>query len=114
MFKQFFINRFFNKLTSEDFFQNDDEAVIGKAKDVIQSLKDQIEYVKNPDHEFDKEEATNIIDNSNDLINEIENTYHNKNNVVGIVNSPMAGFFVLQDKKSLYLDLKEYYEDMRL
>ena len=113
MFKQFFINKFFNKLTSEVFFQNDDEAVIGKAKDVIQCLKDQMEYVKNPGNDINKEEAMNIIDNSNNLIQEIENTYHNKNNVVGIVNSPMAGFFVLQDKKSLYLDLKEYYDDIR-
>ena len=40
MLKQFFINRYFHKLRTEKFFKNDDEEIIGKAKDVIQNLKD--------------------------------------------------------------------------
>ena len=35
MFKQFFINKYFQKLSNTKFFRNDENAIIGKAKDVI-------------------------------------------------------------------------------
>ena len=39
------INEFFDKLCKNKFFKNDDEEIIGKVKDVIQNLNEQIEYV---------------------------------------------------------------------
>ena len=35
MFKQFFINKYFQKLSNTKFFRNDENAIIGKAKDII-------------------------------------------------------------------------------
>lgn len=112
MLKQFFINRYFHKLCNEKFFKNDDEEIIGKAKDVIQNLKDQIEYVKNPKNEVDEEDMNFVIDEATALINEIDKTYFLKNNVIGLFVHPMAGFYVLQSKKSLFEDLKEYYDEL--
>lgn len=112
MLKQFFINRYFHKLCTEKFFKNDDEEIIGKAKDVIQNLKDQIEYVKNPKNEVDEEDMKFIIDEATALIKEIDKTYFFKNNVIGLFVHPMAGFYVLRDKKSLFEDLKEYYDEL--
>ena len=45
MFKQFFINKYFKKLSNTKFFRNDEDAIIGRAKDVIKNLQDQISYV---------------------------------------------------------------------
>ena len=42
MFKQFFINKYFQKLSNTKFFKNDENAIIGKAKDVIKNLQNQI------------------------------------------------------------------------
>ena len=42
MFKQFFINKYFQKLSNTKFFRNDENAIIGKAKDVIKNLQNQI------------------------------------------------------------------------
>ena len=46
------INEFFDKLCKNKFFKNDDEEIIGKAKDVIQNLNEQIEYVMNEENEI--------------------------------------------------------------
>lgn len=113
MFKQFFINRYFNKITTEEFFRNDDEAVIGKAKDVIEQLKSYTEDLKKKEDEFDLEELNIWITENEDLINNIEQKYHNKNDVIGIYYHPMAGTFLLQDKDELYEELKEYYKEMK-
>ena len=41
MFKQFFINKYFQKLSNTKFFRIDENAIIGKAKDVIKkAIKD--------------------------------------------------------------------------
>ena len=52
MFKQFFINKYFQKLSNTKFFRNDDNAIIGKAKDIIKNLQDQIYYVENPHNDI--------------------------------------------------------------
>ena len=55
MFKQFFINKYFQKLSNTKFFRNDENAIIGKAKDIIKNLQDQIYYVENPHNDIDEE-----------------------------------------------------------
>ena len=60
MFKQFFINKYFKKLSNTKFFRNDEDAIIGKAKDVIKNLQDQISYVENIYNDID-EKYKNII-----------------------------------------------------
>ena len=67
MFKQFFINRYFNKIANEEFFRNDEEAVIGKAKDVIEQLKEHMESYKNSKDE-DIEQLEEWIAEDEDLI----------------------------------------------
>lgn len=105
------INKYFNKLCSEKFFKNDDEEIVGKAKDVIQNLKDQISYAQNLESGLDEIDTDIIIDSANELIEEIDNDYPNKEDVIKIALHPMAGFFVLQDKESLFEELKQYYEE---
>lgn len=112
MFKQFFINNYFKKLSNTKFFRNDEDAIIGKAKDVIKNLQDQINYVENLHNDISEENKNMIITGANLLIKEIQQHYHNKNNVVGLYNHPMAGFYVLQDKYTLYKDLKDYYNEL--
>ena len=105
------INEYFSKLCSEKFFKNDDETIIGKAKDVIQNLKDQIAYAKNKINELDELDVQLIVENSNQLIDEITHRYTNKEDVVLVSLHPMAGFYVLQNKETLYEELKAYYEE---
>lgn len=112
MFKQFFINKYFQKLSNTKFFRNDENAIIGKAKDIIKNLQDQIYYVENPHNDIDEENRDFIVEEANSLIEEIQKEYRNKNNVIGLYNHPMAGFYVLQDKYTLYKDLKEYYNEL--
>ena len=112
MFKQFFINKYFKKLSNTKFFRNDEDAIIGKEKDVIKNLQDQISYVGNIYNDIDEENKKMIITDANLLIKEIQKHYHNKNNVIGLYNHPMANFYILQDKNMLYQDLKDYYKEL--
>ena len=106
------INEFFDKLCKNKFFKNDDEEIIGKAKDVIQNLNEQIEYVMNEENEISKEERYAIVDEARKLIQKINNNYSNKDDVILLNNSPMDNFYDLQEKESLYEELKEYYEGL--
>lgn len=112
MFKQFFINNYFKKLSNTKFFRNDEDAIIGRAKDVIKNLQDQINYVENLHNDISEENKNMIITGANLLIKEIQQHYHNKNNVVGLYNHPMSDFYILQDKSILYEDLKAYYKEL--
>lgn len=105
------INRYYSELISKGFLRHDEEAIIGKAKDVLQNLKDQIDYTKNPDNNIEKEDIEFIVTEANELMSEIEKKYK-KNDVIKIFDHPMSGFYVLQDKESLFEELKQYYEEM--
>ncbi len=108
------INFYFSKLCDSRFFKNDDEVIIGKAKDVIENLKQQAEFVKNPENNIDEEEIEFITDEVESLINEIEEKYSNTDDVIEISLSPMAGFYMLVDTEDLLEELKEYYDDLEL
>ena len=113
MLKQILINKYFYKLSTGKFFKNDDDAMIGRAKDVIHNLKDNIEYLNILENDDLKEDIININNETIELIKEINRKYFNKNNVIGLFNHPMAGFYVLQEKGELYEYLKEYYDELK-
>lgn len=112
MIKQLLINRYFHKLCSDKFFKYDDEVIIGMAKDVIGELKNQIEYLRNPENDYDEEYTKHLINEANYLINEINKKYSRKNDVIKISMHPMSGFYVLQNKNTLFEELRDYYNDM--
>jgi hypothetical protein len=106
------INEYFNKLCSEKFFKNDEEEIVGKAKDVIENLKQQYDYANNPENALDDEDIEFITNEVTELIEQINNTYTNKDDIIKIAFHPMAGFYVLRDKETLFEELKEYYEEL--
>lgn len=106
------INKYFCKLCTEKFFKNDDENIIGKVKDVIENLEEQIKYVNNPKNKICQEDIEFIVNAANELIKEINANYTNKNDVIGINLHPMAGFYMLQPKETLFEELKEDYEEL--
>jgi len=106
------INEYFTKLCSKKFFIDDDEEIIGKVKDVIENLEKQIKYINNPKNNICQEDIESIVSEANELIKEINTKYTKKNDVIGIKLHPMAGFYVLQSKETLFEELKEYYEDL--
>lgn len=106
------INKYFKALCKDKFFKNDDEEIIGKARDVINALNIQIEYANNPDNALEEFDRELIVDEATQLIQEINNTYSNKEDVIKISFHPMADYYVLQDVKALFEELKEYYEEM--
>ncbi len=106
------INKYFKKLCSDNNLINDnDEVVIGKAKDIIQRLKEEVEYVNNPENDVDEESIEFITQETKELIEEIESKYKNKNDIIEIRVHPMTDFYTLVEKENLYNDLKEYYEE---
>lgn len=106
------INKYFNKLCKDKFFKNNDEKIIGKAKDVINNLNRQIEYANNIENEISEEDRKFIISESIKLIQEINITYPNKDDIIMVALHPMAGFYVLQEQETLFEELKEYYEEL--
>lgn len=106
------INIYFRKLCSKEIYRNDEEVIIGKAKKVIEILKQNSEYVNNNKNDFDEDEIKFITDETNELIEKIQNTYKNKNNVIKIEIHPMSGFYMLCEQEELLEELKEYYDEL--
>ena len=106
------INEYFSKICSDKFFKNDEEVIIGKAKDVIENLKQQSEYVKNSENNIDKENIEFITNEIKILIKEIQDTYLNDNDIIKIELNPMAGFYLLSEQDRLLEELKQYYDEL--
>ncbi len=106
------INYYFKQLCDDKFFENNEEVIIGKAKDVIKNLKEQAQYVKNPENNIDQDEIKFITSEVADLINTIKEEYPNKNDVIKISINPMVGFYELIDAELLLEELKIYYEEL--
>lgn len=106
------INKYFNKLCSDKFFKNDCETIIGRAKDVIELLKSESEYINNPENNVEIETIDFNTYEIKELIKEIQGTYSNLNDVIYLFEHPMVGFYVLANRKDLYQDLKEYYIEL--
>ena len=110
MNKQKLINKYFNALTSDKFFKNDDETIIGKAGDVIEELCKQTEILKDSRDEYE----CFIFSETHNLIKEIKEAYSNNDDVIELSFHPMVGFFTLININDLYEDLKEYYEELEV
>ena len=106
------INKYFNELCKEKFFKEDDEVLIGKAKDVIDNLTSQIEYAKDPANALNECDIEFVVNEATDLIQEINKHYQDKDDVIEIALHPMSGFYVLQDKEKLLEELQDYYEEL--
>ena len=103
------INEYFNKLCKEKFFRND-EALIGKAKDVIDDLEQNADYVKN-DNSLDKQEANFIIKETSKLVKKIKKEHPNLDDVIKLYDNEMGEFTELVETEILYNEMKEYYEE---
>ncbi len=108
---QSLINEYFDSLCTDTFFKNDYESIIGKAKDVITELKRQAECVKD-NKDLDSEEIENIVNESNELIKEIQKEYPNLEDVIEISDNPMAGFYTLLGKEQLLEELEDYIDEL--
>ena len=107
------INKYFEKLCSDIFFKNDDETIIGRAKDVINNLNEQLDYAKKElDPVDEKEELEIITEETEDLIQEIKDIYLNLNDVIMISFHPMAGFYTLQSREKTLEELKDYINEL--
>ena len=112
MEKQNLINNYFKKLCKTDFFKNDEECIIGSAKNVIKCLEENLEYAKDSKNEIEEEIVEFLDIETNSLIKEIKSKYNNLDDIIELNTSQMLGFYTLEDKETLYNDLKEYYEEM--
>lgn len=108
MNKQKLINKYFKKLTSDKFFKNDDETIIGKAGDVIDEICKQTEILKDSSDEYE----AFIFSETNSLVKEIKDTYSDMNDVIMISFHPMVGYYSLIEINDVYEELKEYYDEL--
>ena len=107
------INEYFEKLSSNIFFKNDDETIIGRSKNVIDNLKEQLKYAKKDlDSVEEMEELKIITTDIKSLIKEIKKQYKNKNDVIMLSFHPMAGFYTLQSQEKLLEELEDYIDEM--
>lgn len=106
------INEYFNKLCKDKFLKNDDEEIIGKAKDVIENLKEQLNFEKNSEENIDNETREFVEKSASELIKEIKNNYKNEMDVIYIAVHPMSGFYELQERQYLMEELEDYYYEM--
>lgn len=110
MNKQELINEYFKVLTSDKFFKNDDETIIGKAGDVIDEICKQTEILKDSNVEYEYY----IFHETHKLVKEIKNKYSNNNDVIMLFVQPTSTFYELADVNDLYEELKEYYEELEV
>ena len=112
LFKFLFYNRFLRKLLFKKFYKLDEDRAIGRAEDIIEMLKENIEYVNNPKNNVDEQWAEASTLECNGLIKEIEEKYPNKDDVILLHNSPMSDYYYLEDEQTLYEELHEYMLEM--
>lgn len=106
-------NIYFDRICKEKFLINDPEAMIGRAKDVIQELQEQLDQYLSSESELDEEEKEVLTADTKDLINEIKKEYKNQNDVIGLSYHPMADFYVLDSTENTYDNVKDYYKEWR-
>ncbi len=106
-------NTYFDRICKEKFLINDPEAMIGRAKDVLQELQEQLDQFLNSERELDEEEREIVTAETKDLIDEIKKEYPNQNDVIGLGYHPMADFYVLDSTEDTFKNVKEYYQEWR-
>lgn len=98
------------KLVYNNELQDDGENVSGLVVDVIKHLKDIKKYFETNESELNQEEIDGIIEETNDLIKELEQNYDNED-YVSLFTQPMSGFYSINEEiKDILDDLLDYYE----
>jgi len=98
------------KLVYNNELQDDGENVSGLVVDVIKHLKDIKKYFETNESELSQEEIDGIIEETNDLIKELEQNYDNED-YVSLFTQPMSGFYSINEEiKDILDDLLDYYE----
>lgn len=98
------------KLVYNNELQDDGENVSGLVVDVIKHLKDIKKYFKTNESELSQEEIDGIIEETNELIKELEQNYDNED-YVSLFTHPMSGFYSINEEiKDILDDLLDYYE----
>jgi len=106
------INEYFDKLCSDKFFKDDYEEIIGRKKDVIEKLKENVQYAKNPKNNVDKSDIKFIKSETKALLKQIKNENLKDDDVIYLDYHPMSDFYALQSTETLYNELKDYMEDL--
>lgn len=106
-------NTYFDRICKEKFLINDPEAMIGRAKDVLQELQEQLDQYLSSENELDEEEKEVLTSDTKDLIDEIKKGYPNENDVISLAYHPMADFYVLHSRKDAYNNVRDYYQEWR-
>lgn len=98
------------KLVYNNELQDDGENVSGLVVDVIKHLKDIKKYFETNESELSQEEIDGIIEETNELIKELEQNYDNED-YVSLFTHPMSGFYSINEEiKDILDDLFDYYE----
>lgn len=98
------------KLVYNNELQDDGENVSGLVVDVIKHLKDIKKYFETNESELSQEEIDGIIEETNELIKELEQNYDNED-YVSLFTHPMSGFYSINEEiKDILDDLLDYYE----
>ncbi len=98
------------KLVYNNTLQDDGENVSGLVADVVKHLQDIIKYFKTEKQELSKEEIDDIIKETNDLIEELEQNYDNRD-YISLFTHSMSGFYTIDKAiKDILNDLLDYYE----
>lgn len=99
------------KLVYNNELQDNGEDVSGLVSDVIKHLKGINVYFEENEAGLSQEEIDNIIEETTDLINELEQNYDNED-YISLFTYPMSDFYSInREFKDILDDLFDYYED---
>lgn len=99
------------KLVYNNELQDNGEDVSGLVSDVIKHLKGINVYFEENEAGLSQEEIDNIIEETTDLINELEQNYDNED-YISLFTHPMSDFYSInREFKDILDDLFDYYED---
>lgn len=98
------------KLVYNNELQDNGEDVSGTVEDIIKHLQGIKKYFKTNKSELSQEEIDGIIEETDDLIKELERNYDNED-YISLFTHPMSDFYSIDNNfKDLLDDLLDYYE----
>lgn len=98
------------KLVYNNELQDNGEDVSGTVEDIIKHLQGIKKYFKTNKSELSQEEIDGIIEETDDLIKELEQNYDNED-YISLFTHPMSDFYSIDNNfKDLLDDLLDYYE----
>lgn len=96
------------KVIYGDKLYSEEENIYGKVSDVVSKLRENQEHINNPKNEVDEETKDFINEETDELVEELQN-YHDLQDFVYLHIHPMSGFFVENDMSNLLEDLQQEY-----